>query len=78
MNETEVLKERYDLVLSRIREIPEEQKGGGRMGSFFCTCAEFLLLIDDTVFFLEKGGPETAPMEELERIVELIESIKQG
>ncbi len=67
MNETELLKERYDLVLSRIREIPGERMGDERMGSYFRTCAEFLLLIDDTVSFLEKGGLEAAPMEELER-----------
>ena len=30
MNETELLKERYDLVLSRIREIPGERMGDER------------------------------------------------
>lgn len=67
MNCKELIKERYDLVLERIREIPGEHEGEDGTGRFFCTCAEFLLLIDDTVSFLEKGGLQEAPLEELER-----------
>ena len=67
MNETEILKERYSLVMDRIREISGEHASEDGTGSFFRFCAEFLLLIDDTISFLEKGGLKTASMEELEQ-----------
>ena len=63
----DILQERYGLVTERIRGIPEERLGHGELEAYFCFCAEFLMMIDDTVKFLEGGGLETAPLEELQR-----------
>lgn len=68
----EVLKERYALAADRLREIPKEQSGEGRLEceglrKFFSAEAEFLLMIDDTRDFLGRGGLKTAPLEELSR-----------
>ena len=65
MSERELLKERYDLVLERIRQIPEEQFGEERLKEYFDRTASFLLLLDDTGRFLEEGGLRTASLEEL-------------
>ncbi len=63
----DILQERYGLVTERIRGIPKERLGHGELEAYFCFCAEFLMMIDDTVKFLEGGGLETAPLEELQR-----------
>lgn len=63
----DILRERYDLVAERIREIPGEHLGNEELEKYFSFCAEFLMMIDDTVKFLEGGGLETAPLEELQR-----------
>ncbi len=63
----DILQERYGLVTERIRGIPKERLGHGELEAYFCFCAEFLMMIDDTVKFLERGGLETAPLEELQR-----------
>lgn len=65
MSERELLKERYDLVLERIRQIPEEQSGEEGLKKYFDRTASFLLLLDDTERFLEEGGLRTASLEEL-------------
>ncbi len=67
MEQTDILKERYGLVMERIREIPGERLGDEELEAFFSFCAEFLMMIDDTVEFLAEGGLEKAPLEELER-----------
>lgn len=75
------LEERYALAVDRIREIPKEQSGEGclekgNLQKFFVSVAEFLLTLDDTKTFLEKGGLNTAPIEELsERNHRLYEDI---
>lgn len=66
----ELLEERYALAVDRIREIPGEQpwKGDGEQGKlqgFFTFVAGFLLMLDDTKGFIERGGLDTAPLEEL-------------
>lgn len=66
MSDAEVLRERYDLVADRIREIRGEQFEEEELGNYFTLCAEFLLLIEDTRLFLEEGGLEKASLEELE------------
>ena len=63
MSERELLKERYDLVLERIRQIPEEQFGEERLKEYFDRTASFLLLLDDTGRFLEEGGLRTASLD---------------
>lgn len=65
MGGTEILAERYALVMDRIREIPGERFGDEKLEAFFSFCAGFLMLIDDTVGFLARGGMENAGPEEL-------------
>ncbi len=67
--ENNVLLERLELALERIREIPEEKwgnEGVEPLGQYFAAVAEFLLLIDDTRKFLAEGGLEKASLEELQ------------
>lgn len=63
----EIIKERYALVMERIREIPQDSLGDEELDAFFSFCAEFIVMIDDTAAFLEAGGLRTAPLEELKR-----------
>ena len=58
MSNGEILAERYGLVLERIRGIPGEKVGDERLEAYFSFCATFLLMIDDTVDFLARRGPE--------------------
>lgn len=67
MENVDILKERYKLAMERIKEIPAEHLGSAGLEAFFSFCAAFLLMIDDTVKFLEEGGLEKASIEELER-----------
>lgn len=61
----DLLTERLELALSRIRKIPGEHFGVAAFEEYFSSVAEFLLQIEETAKFLEKGGPKTASMEEL-------------
>ncbi len=63
----DILKERYNLVIERIRQIPEEHLGNAQLEAFFYFCADFLLMMDDTLGFIAGGGLKTASLEELER-----------
>lgn len=88
MSDEEILQERYDLAMDRIRRIPCEHfqnnrctgdnervgdgyfddsrlSGSDRLESYFVFCAEFLIMIDDTLTFLETGGLMKASLEEL-------------
>lgn len=74
--DVQILEERYTLAVDRIREIPKEQSGEENLKKYFASAAEFLLMIDDTKHFLEQGGLDTAPLEELsERNHRLFEDI---
>lgn len=64
---SELLAERYELALGRIRRIGEERFGNASMETFFSFCADFLMLIDETRTFLNDSGLDTAPLEELAR-----------
>lgn len=66
MENLEVLEERRQLVMERIREIPKERFGNENLESFFSFCAGFLMRIEDTRQFLKAGGLQTAALEELE------------
>ncbi len=66
VKETEILQERYILVMDRIREIAGEHFCGGKLGDYFTFCAEFLMLMDDTVSFLESRNVSQVSAEELE------------
>lgn len=63
----EVLEERYGLVTQRIRGIAEDTYDRKEFKDYFDRVAAFLLLLEDTRSFLEKGGLRTAPLEELQK-----------
>ena len=70
MEEREILQERLELALLRIREIPGEDFQGAELQpwkEYFTTVAKFLLLIEDTRQFLEQGKQVTATLEELQQ-----------
>ena len=70
MEEREILRERLELALLRIREIPGEDFQGAELlpwKEYFTTVAKFLLLIEDTRQFLEQGKQATATRKELQQ-----------
>ena len=70
MEEREILQERLELALLRIREIPGEDFRGAELlpwKEYFTTVAKFLLLIEDTRQFLEQGKQATVTLEELQQ-----------
>ena len=70
MEEREILQERLELALLRIREIPGEDFQGAELQTwkaYFTTVAKFLLLIEDTRQFLEQGKQATATRKELQQ-----------
>ena len=60
-----LMKERLTLALERIYEIGEEHSGNPAFEKYFAKVASFLIQIDKTAAFLEEGGLESAPIEEL-------------
>ena len=70
MEEREILQERLELALLRIREIPGEDFQGAELlpwKEYFTTVAKFLLLIEYTRQFLEQGKQATATRKELQQ-----------
>lgn len=70
MEEREILQERLELALLRIREIPGEDFQGAELlpwKEYFTTVTKFLLLIEDTRQFLEQGKQATATRKELQQ-----------
>ena len=70
MEERELLQERLELALLRIREIPGEDFQGAELlpwKEYFTTVAKFLLLIEDTRQFLEQGKQAAATRKELQQ-----------
>ena len=65
MCDTEIYRERYELVIDRIREMPGEKFGVPALEAYFAAVAEFVLMIDENRTFLEQGGPLSASLEEL-------------
>lgn len=71
MEERELLLERLELALDRIREIPGEdwqEESLQHWKEYFTAVAKFLLLIEDTRQFLEQGKQNTATLEELKQL----------
>ena len=69
-SENEIFRERLELALERIQEIPEEHWADSEAKPFeeyFASVAEFLLMIGDTKDFLENGGLTKASLEELQK-----------
>ena len=70
MEDRELLLERLELALERIRKIPGEDWQGEDWQpwkEYFATVAKFLLMIEENRQFLEQGGLETASLEELKQ-----------
>ena len=70
MEERELLSERLELALERIREIPGEDWQGEELQpwkEYFTAVAKFLLLIEENRQFLEQDGLKTASIEELKQ-----------
>lgn len=67
MNTFDMFRERYELVVSRIREIPGEHFGEPAFEAYFAAVAKFVLLIDENKCFLEAGGLEKGSLEELKQ-----------
>ena len=70
MEEREILLERLELALDRIREIPGEdwqEEDLQPWKAYFTTVAKFLLLIEDNRQFLEQGKMAATPLEELQQ-----------
>ncbi len=67
LEEREQYLERLTLAVERIRQVPEEQLGEAvkSFDRYFATVAEFLVQIEDTRQFLEKGGLKNATFDEL-------------
>ncbi len=65
MSELEILQERYELALERIREIPGEELGNETLEDYFRKGVEFLLMMEETRIFVEEGGLTAASLEEL-------------
>lgn len=65
--EMELYEERYVLALERIKEAAAEQEVEQEFARYFHKVADFLLLIDEQKQFLEQGGLEKAPIEELQK-----------
>lgn len=63
--EKDLMEERYSLALERIRQIPEEHFGVPAFEKYFAAVAERVLMLDETIGFLVKGGLKKAPIEEL-------------
>ena len=64
MRREELIAERYDLALSRIREIPNESICGEAYREYFTQMAEFVKMMDQTLAFVEDGSLFRASMEE--------------
>lgn len=64
------LKERLELSVERLREMPQEHWGDGDAEPFekyFAGVAEFLVSVEENRCFIEKGGLQNAPLEELQK-----------
>lgn len=61
----DVLMERYELAMGRIREMTEEELVCQEIKAYFDFVAAFILSLDETAEFLRKGGLLHAPIEEL-------------
>lgn len=67
MCRTDLYKERYELALDRIREIPGEHFGVPALESYFAAMAGFILTINENKEFLEReDGLSDASMEQLQ------------
>lgn len=63
----EVVQERFELAMERIRQISQESMGNQALDAYFQSVAAFIMLLEDNRQFVERGGLKTAPLEELRR-----------
>lgn len=75
----EEMKERYDLAMERVLEIPDEHILEEKFQQYFKKMAVFLCLMDETYRFVKSGKLKQASLEELqERNRQLYEDILPG
>lgn len=67
MNENEVLQERMELAMERIREISSESFGDGAFQEYFHFVASFLMKMEETFRYVEEGRHKTDSLDELKR-----------
>ena len=63
--EDALLRERYDLAMDRIRQIPKEHFGDPAFEKYFAFAAGFLILLDEERRFIGESGLRRASLEEL-------------
>lgn len=66
MKQNELILERYELALARIKEIPDESICGEAYRDYFMQMAEFVLLMDRTYELVESGELRRMSMEALQ------------
>lgn len=67
IQEKEILQERYDLALERIKQIPDEHICDQSYQDYFAKMAEFILILSDTWDFVADGSLYKASLEELQK-----------
>ncbi len=65
MKQEELIAERYELALARIKEIPDESICGENYRDYFMQMADFVLMMDQTYALVEDGALRQLGMEEL-------------
>lgn len=65
MKQEELIAERYELALARIKEIPDESICGENYRDYFMQMADFVLMMDQTYVLVEDGALRQMGMEEL-------------
>ena len=65
MKQEELIAERYELALARIKEIPDESICGENYRDYFMQMADFVLMMDQTYALVEDGALRQMGMEEL-------------
>lgn len=65
MKREELIAERYELALARIKEIPDESICGEKYRDYFMQMADFVLMMDQTYALVEDGALRQMGMEEL-------------
>ena len=56
MKQEELIAERYELALARIKEIPDESICGENYRDYFMQMADFVLMMDQTYALVEDGA----------------------
>lgn len=63
VNDREIWMERYGLAMDRIRGMEDERLGREELDAYFASCREYLMMVEESRLFLEKGGLKTASLD---------------